>query len=35
MAVLSEIKVWQKAIELVVDIYSCTREFSEREKCTV
>ena len=26
-----EIKVWQKAIELVVDIYSCTRSFPREE----
>ena len=26
-----EIKVWQKAIELVVDIYSCTRDFPNEE----
>ncbi len=26
-----EIKVWQKAIELVVDIYSCTRSFPKEE----
>ena len=26
-----EIKVWQKAIELVVDIYSCTRGFPNEE----
>jgi four helix bundle protein len=26
-----DIKVWQKAIELVVDIYSCTRSFPREE----
>jgi four helix bundle protein len=26
-----EIKLWQKAIELVVDIYSCTRSFPREE----
>jgi len=26
-----EIKVWQKAIELVADIYSCTRSFPREE----
>ncbi len=26
-----EIKVWQKAIELAVDIYSCTRSFPKEE----
>jgi len=26
-----QIKVWQKAIELVVDIYSCTRSFPKEE----
>ena len=26
-----EIKVWQKAIELVVDIYACTRAFPREE----
>ncbi len=26
-----EIKVWQKAIELVMDIYSCTRSFPKEE----
>ena len=26
-----EIKVWQKSIELVVDIYSCTRGFPNEE----
>ncbi len=26
-----EIKVWQRAIEMVVDIYSCTRSFPKEE----
>ena len=26
-----DIKVWQKAIELVVEIYSCTRSFPDEE----
>ena len=26
-----DIKVWQRAIELVVDIYSCTRSFPKEE----
>jgi four helix bundle protein len=26
-----DIKVWQKAIELVMEIYSCTRSFSQEE----
>ncbi len=26
-----EIKVWQKAIELVMDIYSCTRSFPKED----